>query len=476
MGLLDNETQQDYYNGDAFGGYQFTSLNDIINQFIIAYVGEDKLIGKVKRTEVAFHAQRAMQELSFDTFKSCKSQEITLPPSLTMKLPQDYVNYTKVCWIDDSGIEHPLYPTGKTSNPQKILQNDDGTYYSNLISNGDFNTGITSWSFWDVDGVGGSSASGGGGETQINWSVDDDGVLLTSNGLQGTYATSEPKFRQQVLLEDGEEYTFSYNITSISDNFGTTTAGKIMIQSTDDDTYLPVDISPTTTGTNSVTFIWDATNAGSYPAVVSPPISAVTGETLTAWVTIQLSAGDTLEKSISIKDIMLVKTKNDGGYDLAPTGTINSEDTSTTSSNYISPTSNLSNNFDPQYNTDWDLRDGYGMDPQHSQANGTYYIDCGKGLIHFSSNISGKTVVLKYISDGLGTDEEMKVHKFAEEAMYKWLMHAILSTRRGIQEYAIARYRKEKIAAIRRAKLRLSNIKLEEIVQVLRGKSKWIKH
>ena len=126
MGLLDNQTEQSYYGGDNFGGYQFTSLNDIINQFMFAYVGEDKIISKVKRTEVAFHAQRAMQELSFDTFKSCKSQEIEVPPSLTMKLPQDYVNYTKITWADSLGIEHPLYPTKHTSNPQKILQNEDG--------------------------------------------------------------------------------------------------------------------------------------------------------------------------------------------------------------------------------------------------------------------------------------------------------------------------------------------------------------
>ena len=42
MGLLDNQTQQEYYNGNNFGGYQFTSLNDIINQFMVVYVGEDK--------------------------------------------------------------------------------------------------------------------------------------------------------------------------------------------------------------------------------------------------------------------------------------------------------------------------------------------------------------------------------------------------------------------------------------------------
>ena len=76
MGLLDNTTQQAYYQGNNYGNYQFTSLEDIINQFIIAYTGENKIILKVKRTDVAFHAQRAMQELSFDTLRCVKSLEV----------------------------------------------------------------------------------------------------------------------------------------------------------------------------------------------------------------------------------------------------------------------------------------------------------------------------------------------------------------------------------------------------------------
>jgi len=70
----------------------------------------------------------------------------------------------------------------------------------------------------------------------------------------------------------------------------------------------------------------------------------------------------------------------------------------------------------------------------------------------------------------------MQVHKFAEEAVYKWIMHAVLSTKIGVPEYVLNRYKKERFAAIRQAKLRLSNIKLEEITQILRGKSKHIKH
>ena len=110
-------TQESYYEGSdgsfnsaddlaTYGNYQFISLKDIINNFIISSVGEDKLISKIKRTDVSFHAQRAIQELSYDTFKSTKSQEIELPPSLLMVLPHDYVNYVKLTWKDNSGIEH----------------------------------------------------------------------------------------------------------------------------------------------------------------------------------------------------------------------------------------------------------------------------------------------------------------------------------------------------------------------------------
>ena len=85
-------------------------------------------------------------------------------------------------------------------------------------------------------------------------------------------------------------------------------------------------------------------------------------------------------------------------------------------------------------------------------------------------------MILDYISDTLGRDDEMQVHKFAEEAMYKCIAYAILSTRSNVQEYIIRRYKKERFAEVRKAKLRLSNIKLEEITQILRGKSKQIKH
>ena len=69
----------------------------------------------------------------------------------------------------------------------------------------------------------------------------------------------------------------------------------------------------------------------------------------------------------------------------------------------------------------------------------------------------------------------MVVHKFAEEAVYKHILHGILSTRVNIPEYIVQRFKKEKFAETRKAKIRLSNIKIEEFTQVLKGMSKQIK-
>ena len=131
MGLLDNQTSYEYYHGSNkanYGDYQFVTLDNIINAFMITHVGEDKILPKVNRTDVQFHAMRAIQELSYDVLRSIKDQEIEVPSTLRMPLPQDYVNYVKLVRVDDNGVERILYPTGKTSNPFPISQQSSGQY------------------------------------------------------------------------------------------------------------------------------------------------------------------------------------------------------------------------------------------------------------------------------------------------------------------------------------------------------------
>ena len=276
---------------ENYGNYQYISINDVINNFFISHVGESKIIPKVKRTDVAFHAQRGLAELSYDVLRSEKSQEIEIPSSLTMILPHDYINYVKVTWMDSAGIERIIYPHRKTSNPTTLLQDDDGKY------------------LYD----------------------DTDGELL-----EGIPSDTWKKYKEPSIDQARAE---------------------------------------------------DDTNIN--------------------W------------------------TDSSGGR--------------------------------------------YGIEPEFAQDSGFFFIDPKGGKIYFSSNMNGRTVTLKYISDTLGTDGEQQVHKFAEEALYKYIAYAILSSRIRIPEYIINRYKKEKFAATRNAKIRLSNIKLEELSQIMRNKSKWIK-
>ena len=116
------------------------------------------------------------------------------------------------------------------------------------------------------------------------------------------------------------------------------------------------------------------------------------------------------------------------------------------------------------------------LEPEVSQKNGWFTINEREGKFSFSSGLVGKLIILEYISDGLAYDMDTKIPKMAEDALYAYIMHSIVSTRANFPEYIVQRYKKERSAKLRNAKIRLSNIKLEEFAQVMRGKSKWIKH
>ena len=293
--------------GDAvennYGSYEYITLNDIINNFLVAYVGAGKLIQDVKRTDVVFHAKRGLQEFSYDTLKSIKSQELNIPPSLSVPIPQDYVNYVKMSWIDSLGVKHQIFPTQLSSSPYETP------------------------------------------------SQDANGVAIQDNYEENLESSSLTEERWQAASQ-----TKISNIASIKDY---------------------------NNGIDGENYWW-----------------------------------------------------NDG-------------------------------NFRGQ---------AYGLDPVNANINGYFTINNREGKISFSSDLVGALIILEYVSDGLAYDMDTKVPKMAEEAMYLHLVYSILATRANQPEYVVQRFKRERSAALRNTKIRLSNIKLSEIVQVMRGKSKWIKH
>ncbi len=298
-GNFDNEQAIGTAVQENYGGYGYTSLNDIISGFIATYVGEHKLIPDAKRTDIIFHAKRGLQEFSYDTLRSTKSQELTIPASLSVIIPQDYVNYVSVSYIDQLGVKHNIYPANNiTIAPYEVpLQDDEGNPTQDNFG----------------DNLEGSS------QTIERWGVANDNLL---NG--------------NITIEDYNSYA--------------------------------------------------------------------------GWLTGNTSYGQK-----------------------------------------------------------------YGNSPQYTQRNGWFNMNERDGTIAFSSNLKDRLIVLEYISDGLAYELDSRIPKMAEEALYAHILYSILASRINQPEYVIQRLKRDRAAKLRNAKIRLSNIKLEEIVQVMRGKSKWIK-
>ena len=301
-----------YGNRDAFGqavednynSYSYIKLEDIINNFLVAYVGTGKLIPACKRTDIIFHAKRGLQEFSYDTLNSIKSQELNIPSSLSVIIPQDYVNYVKMSWIDNLGVKRPIYPANNlTINPFSTpLQDNLGT------------------------------------PTQDNFGENLEGTSIT----EARWAKANDNLINGRDLIDNSALAF--------------------------DAY--------------------------------------------------------------------------GRFD----------------------------------GVEGSLGQQYGLDPQYANINGWFGINHREGKFSFSNDLVGKLIVLEYISDGLAYDLDTKVPKMAEEALYAHISHAVLASRINQPEYIVRRLKQERSAKLRNAKIRLSNIKLDEIVQTMRGKSKWIKH
>lgn len=288
-----NQTAEQYYSdNDNLGNYQYTTLEDVINTFQLRYVGDDKLIHKVRRYDVVGHAKRGLQELNYDALKEIRMIELEIGDDLRLKLPQDYVNYVRISTVDKMGNFRPMIESTRTGIVKAYLQ-----------------------------------------DHEYNILFDEDG-----NALEGSSVTEEN------AMNVSQQYV---NYTRI-------------------------------------------------------------------------------------------------GYE---------EDNSS--------------NRRPQFN----------LDASKANVNGDFVVSKREGYIRFSSDIPSRIVVLEYISDGLeyADPKDIKIHKLAENALYMWIRWQILSNKRNQPEYIVRRSEKDWNREYQKAKLRLSNYKLHQLVQRMRGRNNWIK-
>lgn len=285
-------TDQQYYTDSAnWGDSQYVKLTDIINNFYLFYVGDDKALTNVKRYDVVFHAKRGLQELHYDALKEVQSLELALPDDLQLTLPKDYISMVRVSWVDEDGLLHPMMVDNSTTIAKAYLQDQD-----------------------------------------YNILYDQDGAA-----------------------EEGTP-------------------------------FLDLKIA---------------------------------------------------ERNASSRDI---------------------------------PESldNLSDEY---------IGGRFGMDTSQANANGKYVIDKKLGVIRFSSEVKAKHVIMEYITDGISylEEQDLKVNKLAEDYLYKYIAHQIVSYKFGVQEYIVRRFKNQAFAAMKNMKIRMMDIHPFDLVQIMKGRNKWIK-
>ena len=100
-----------YYENDGlgqgdenWGSYQYVTLADIVNNFMLMYVGNHELINNIDRYKVLFHAKRAIQELNYDAMREVKVLQQSLDDRIRLVLPSDYVNYVRISMYEDGSL------------------------------------------------------------------------------------------------------------------------------------------------------------------------------------------------------------------------------------------------------------------------------------------------------------------------------------------------------------------------------------
>ena len=284
-------TNYQYYKNNGtipedenWGSYQYVTLSDLVNNFMLMYVGNDKLVNNVDRYTIIFHAKRAIQELNYDALRNIKVLELELGTDLKMVMPPDYVSYVRMSMLNN-GVLVPLVENRTVMSATAYLQDNN---------------------------------------LDIVFDSNGENMLYTGGGIYNN---------QMGYCCDGQWY-FNYSIGS-----------------------------------------------------------------------------------------------------------------------------------------------RYGMNPEDANRNPKFTINKESGVIDFSSGVENAFIVLEYISDGMenGDSTKISINKLAEEYVYNYLKWAVLNNKYGVQEYIVARAKKEKTATLRNTKIRLSNMHPSRILMSLRGKDKWIK-
>jgi hypothetical protein len=128
------ENNGNYPEDKNWGSYQYISLADIVNNFLLMYAGNHSLVNNEDRYKILFHAKRAIQELNYDAFKEVKVLELNVSNTLRFVLPSDYVNWVRISMYKDGWLR-PLTENIQTLSSKEYLQDNYGNILFDQFGN-----------------------------------------------------------------------------------------------------------------------------------------------------------------------------------------------------------------------------------------------------------------------------------------------------------------------------------------------------
>lgn len=169
---------------------QFIMIDEVISAYLDR--SEQSVSKQFKIWQIAYDG---IKELGLDFFFTVKSLKLPINANLTVNLPPDYLNYTKVGVFNDRSEVIPLYYNTKLTYfadqlPNRAALTEDPTL-GNLFTNGGLGGTIFS-NFWDGGFFGTLYGVPSGSPFVGGFKIDSNaGIIVLGEGFQYPYIVLE---------------------------------------------------------------------------------------------------------------------------------------------------------------------------------------------------------------------------------------------------------------------------------------------
>lgn len=179
------------------GYYQFISLKEIIDNYVVLYGDDDNHGSKPMLTKIQAFAQRAIQEFSYNIFK-VQSFEVTVNDQCLIPYPQDYIDTVSLSYVDEQGEERWMVPRLNSGAPRSVITDDDVDNDSNYVYDDEGNLQYASRTSTTVE----------------NWNERPEATEQLSRGnlgYTGSYATYGKRYWQDGQADGNQNPTYVLN-------------------------------------------------------------------------------------------------------------------------------------------------------------------------------------------------------------------------------------------------------------------------